>query len=53
MAAYDGYRVKDRSAKVARRRRAMPVNGRGVFAVLAVVAKKGRAAAARKERRNG
>lgn len=40
------YKVKDRSAKVAKRRKAMPVNGRSVFVLTAVIAKKGREAKA-------
>ena len=38
------YKVKDRSGKVDKRRRAMPVNGRSVFVIQATIAKKGKQA---------
>lgn len=47
MAAFDGYKVKDRSAKVARRRTAMVVNGKSVFVIQRVIGKKGAEAAAK------
>lgn len=47
MAAFDGYKVKDRSAKVARRRTVMVVNGKSVFVIQRVIGRKGAEAAAR------
>ena len=47
MAAYNGYRVKDRTAKLNRKRNAMPVNNKGAFVVQAVIEKKAALAAAR------
>lgn len=47
MAAFDGYKVKDRSGKVERRRNAMPVNGRSVFVLQAVKVAQGHKAAAK------
>lgn len=37
MTAFGGFRVKDRSAKVAKRRNAMPVSGNSVFVVQSVI----------------
>jgi hypothetical protein len=37
VSAFSGYRVKDRSAKVAKRRNAMPVTGKGVFVLQSVI----------------
>ena len=34
------YKVKDRSAKVAKRRAAMPVNGRSVFTIQTAIVKR-------------
>lgn len=45
MAAFDGYKVKDRSGKVAKRRSAMPVNGKSVFVIQRIIGVKGKAAA--------
>lgn len=56
--ARPGYKIKDRSAKVAKRRNAMPVTGNSVFVVQSVIQAKAEEArrnrealAARKERR--
>lgn len=38
------YRVKDRSKKVEKRRRAMPVNGKSVFVIQATLGKKAKEA---------
>lgn len=40
------YKVKDRSAKVAKRRDTMKVNGRSVFVIQSVIVAKGKAAKA-------
>lgn len=45
------YKVKDRSAKVAKRRSAMPVNGRSVFVIQAVIGKKAKAVVAKQAAR--
>lgn len=47
MPAFDGFRVKDRSAKVAKRRGAMVVTNRSIFVIEAVKVTKGRKAAER------
>lgn len=40
MTAYHGHRVKDRSAKVAKRRNAMPVNGKGALLLQSIIVAK-------------
>ena len=40
MSAFGGYRVKDRSAKVAKRRNAMPVTGRSVLVLQSIIVAK-------------
>lgn len=47
------YPIKDRSAKVAKRRNAMVVTGRSVFVIQSVQAKKGREAAVKMAQRQG
>lgn len=40
MAAFSGHRVKDRSAKVAKRRNAMPMNGKGTLLLHSIIVAK-------------
>ena len=53
MPAFAGYAVKDRSAKVAKRRSAMVVTNRSIFTIEAVKVRKGREAAAKMAARRG
>ena len=38
MSAFNGHRIKDRSYKLAKRRKAMPVTGQSVFLLQSIIA---------------
>jgi hypothetical protein len=42
------YKIKDRSKKLAKRRNAMPVNGRSVFTLVEIIGKKAAEAKAKR-----